>query len=145
MHIMILVTLLSTVIITSCGTTKLSSKELTEIDAGKKAIVQTYNQPLVAGMIFGEQPVAQIIAVDGKKIDVERFKLDEKIAVDVGLHKIEFSCTDRSGYNEKDFTEIIQLELKPYHEYLVRCSFDSAFGSNGSYEGRFGVKENRLK
>jgi hypothetical protein len=123
----------------------LYSKDISEFNAGKEAIVQTYNQPLVAGMIFGEQPVAQIIAVDGKKIDVVLFKLDEKITVDVGLHKIEFRCSNRGGYDERDFTEIIQLDLKPHHEYLVRCSFDSAFGPNGSYVGSFGVIEKRLK
>lgn len=145
MRIRIIVTLISSVLITSCGTTKLSSKDISEFNAGKKAIVQTYNQPIVAGMIFGEQPVVQILAVDGKKIDVGRFKLDEKITVDVGLHNIEFGCSNRGGYDERDFTEIIQLDLKPHHEYLVRCSFDSAFGSNGSYEGSFSVKEKRLK
>lgn len=145
MHIRIIVTLISAVLITSCGTTKLSSNDISEFNAGKKAIVRTYNQPIVAGMIFGEEPVAKIIAVDGKKIDTGRFKLDEKITVDVGLHEIEFSCSDRGGYDERDFTEIIQLDLKPHHEYLVRCSFDSALGVNGSYGSSFSVKEKRLK
>ena len=145
MQVRIVLTLLSALLITSCGTTKLSRSEVNAVDAGKKAIVRTYNQPLLAGMIFGDMPVARIRAVDGKKIDTELFKLDEQIALDVGLHKIEFSCSDRAGYNEKDFTEIIQLDLKAHHEYLVRCSFDSNFGVNGSYEGSFSVKEKRVK
>ena len=145
MHISIIVTLISSVLITSCGTTKLSSKDISEFNAGKEAIVQTYNQPLVAGMIFGEQPVAQIIAVDGKKIDVVLFKLDEKITVDVGLHKIEFRCSNRGGYDERDFTEIIQLDLKPHHEYLVRCSFDSRFAAGGGYQSSFYVEEKSLE
>ena len=145
MHIRILVTLLSTVFITSCGTAKLPSKELSEIDAGKKAIVRTYNQHIVATMIFEKMPVARIRAVDGKKIDIGQFNLDSQIALDVGLHEIEFSCEARGGYDERDFTEIIQLDLKPHHEYLVRCSFDSAFGVNGSYDASFGVEEKRIK
>ena len=145
MHTRIIVTLVSAVLITSCGTTKLSSNDISEFNAGKKAIVRTYNQPIVAGMIFGEMPVAKIIAVDGKKIDNRVFKLDEQITIDVGLHEIEFSCSARGGYDERDFTEIIKLDLKSHHEYLVRCSFDSAFGVNGSYEPSFSVKEKRLK
>ena len=145
MYIRIIVTLISSVLITSCGTTKLSTKEISEINSGKKAILQTYNQPLIGAIIFEEQPVTQIIAVDGKKLPSEIFKTDEKIAIDVGFHKVEFRCTNRSGYDERDYSEVIELNLKPYHEYLVRCSFDSAFGSNGSYEGSFSVKEKRLK
>jgi len=145
MYIRILITLLLSILITSCGTAELSRKDLFEFKSGKKAIIKTYNQPIVAGMILGQEPVTKIISVDGKKIDIKKFKLDEQIAIAVGSHKIEFSCSDRSGYNEKDFTDIIQLVLKPYHEYLVRCSFDSSFGVNGSYEGSFSVKEKSLK
>ena len=145
MHIRIMVILLSAVITTSCSTTKLSSKELSEFDVGKKAIVKTNNQPILAGIIVEDMPVVQIIAVDGRKIDSEIFKLDEQIAIDVGSHQIEFSCTSRGGYDERDFTEIIQLDLTPHHEYLVRCSFDSAYGTNGSYEGSFSIKEKNLK
>jgi len=145
MHIKVIVAIILASLITSCGTTKLSSIDIAEFNAGKKAIVRTYNQPLLAGMILGQEPVTKIISVDGKKIDIRPFKLDEQITVDVGLHRIEFSCSDPSGYNEKDFSEIIQLETKPYHEYLVRCSFDSAFGINGTYDSRFSVEEKHLK
>jgi hypothetical protein len=138
MNIRILVTLLSALLITSCGTTKLSKKDISAFDAGKKAIVRTYNQPIVATMIFEEMPVARIRAVDGKDVDTELFNLDDQIVVDVGLHEIEFSCQARGGYDERDFSEIIKLDLKPHHEYLVRCSFDS-FGSD------FSVKEKRVK
>jgi len=119
--------------------------DVSDVDAGKKAIVRTYNRPLVGAMIFGEEPVVKIMAVDGRKIDAALFKLDEQIAVDVGLHEIEFSCSAREGYDERDFTEIMKLDIKPHNEYLVRCSFDSAFGADGSYEGSFSVKEKRLK
>jgi len=132
-------------LITSCGTTKLTKDDQAGVDAGNKAIVKTYNQPLIGAMIFEEQPVTQILSVNGEKVDGETLKLDEQIALDIGVHKVEFSCSDRGGHNEKDYIEIIQLELKPHHEYLVRCSFDSGFGPNGSYEGSFSVKEKRLK
>lgn len=145
MHISIIVTLISSVLITSCGTTKLSTKELSEFDSGKKALLQTYNQPLIGSMIFGEQPVTQIIAVDGEKLASVIFKTDEKIAIDVGVHKVEFSCVSRSGYDERDYSEIIELELKPYHQYLVRCSFDTDFGPDGTYTGSFSIEEKRVK
>lgn len=145
MQMRIVLALLSALFMISCGTARLSSKELSEFDAGKKAIVKTYNQPLLGAMILGDMPVVQILAVDGRKIDSEIFKLDEQIAVDVGVHEIEFGCVDRSGYNENDFTEVIQMDLKPHHEYLVRCSFDSRFGPDGSYAGDFGIKERRIK
>ncbi len=145
MHTRILLALLSAVLITSCGTTKLSRQELSEVEAGRKAIVRTYNQPLVAGMIVDDMPVTQILAVDGRKIDSAVFRLDEQVAVDVGPHEIEFACVDRSADNEKDFTEVIQMDLKPHHEYLVRCSFDSGFGPDGTYVGDFDVKEQRIK
>jgi hypothetical protein len=145
MHIRIIVILVSAGLITSCGTTKLSGKDFSEVNAGRKAIVRTYNQPLLGAMIVGDMPVVQIIAVDGRKIDSEIFTLDEQIAVQVGSHEIEFSCSDRGGYNEKDFTEIMQMDLKPHYEYVVRCSFDSSFGADGSYAGSFSVKEKRLK
>jgi hypothetical protein len=131
--------------LTSCGSTKLSKSDISDVKMGEKAVINTYNQPLIGRIIFGEQPVTKILSVDGKKVDGEIFKLDEQIAVDVGIHKIEFSCSDRGGYNENDFTEIIQLDLKPHHEYSVRCSFDSAFGADGSYEGSFSVKEKNLE
>ena len=140
-----LVALILTFLIASCGTNKLSSNDMNEFNSGLKAIVRTYNQPLLAGMILGDQPVTKIMAVDGKKIESRIFKLDEQITVEVGLHEIEFNCSNRAGYDERAFTEIIELNLKPHHEYLVRCSFDSAFGPNGSYEGSFSVKEKRIK
>ncbi len=130
--------------ITSCGTTRLSRSDISDIKAGKKAVVKTYNQPLVAGMILGEQPVTKMLAIDGTKHDGAVFKLDEQVAIDTGIHKIEFSCSSRSGYDERDFTEIIELNLKPNHEYLVRCSFDSSYGENGSYQGSFSIKEKPL-
>lgn len=145
MNVRILVVLVFSALITSCGTTKLSTKEISEINSGKKAILRTYNQPLIGAIIFGEQPVAQIIAVDGKKLASEILKLDEKIAIGVGFHKVEFRCTSRSGYDERDYSEVIELDLKPYHEYIVRCSFDTDFGPDGTYTGSFSVKEKRVK
>ena len=133
------------IFIASCGTTKLSTKELSEFDLGKKAILQTYNQPLIGSLIFKEQPVTQIISVDGKKLDSVIFKTDEKIAIDVGLHKIKFSCVSRSGPDERDYSEVMEIELKPHHEYLVRCSFDTDFGPDGTYTGSFSVKEKLVK
>jgi hypothetical protein len=132
--------------ITSCGTTSLSRNETTEVDAGKKAILRTYNQPILAGMIFGDQPVTKIISVEGmNKKDMELLKLDEAIAVDLGLQKIIVSCSDRAKDDERNSTEIIQIDFKPYHEYSVRCSFDSTYGSGGSYVTSFSVEENRLR
>jgi hypothetical protein len=145
MNTRIIVLLIFSIFVASCGTTKLSTKELTEFDSGKKAILQTYNQPLIGSLLFEEQPVTQIISVDGKKVDSIIFKTDEKIAIDVGLHKIKFSCVSRSGPDERDYSEVIELELKLHHEYLVRCSFDTDFGPDGPYTGSFSVKENRVK
>ncbi len=145
MYTRIIVAIISTVLITSCGTTRLSKNDISDFKTGTKAIVKTYNQPLAAGLIFGDEPVTKIIAVDGKKIHGATFKLDEQITVDVGLQQIEFSCSNRGGYDERDFTEVIQLDLKPHHEYLVRCSLDSAFGTDGSNEGSFSIKEKSLK
>lgn len=145
MNIRIFVMLSSFTLMTSCSTTKLSTTEISEIDSGKKVILQTYNQPLIAAIILDEQPVTQIMSVDGKKVSSEIFKTDEKIAIDVGTHKVEFHCTSRSGYDERDYSEVIELDLKPHHEYLVRCSFDTEFGPNGTYIGNFSVNENRIK
>ena len=140
----ILLALIFSAMVTSCGTTQLSKSDVSGVDAGKKAVVKTYNRPLVAGMIFGDEPVTKIIAVDGVKVGGAAFKLDEQVAIDIGIHKIEFSCSNRSGYDERDSTEIIELDLKPNHEYLVRCSFDSSYGDNGSYQTSFSIKEKRL-
>lgn len=145
MNTRIIVLLIFSIFITSCSTTKLSKKELSAFDSGKKAILQTYNQPLIGSLIFEEQPVTQIISVDGKKLDSVIFKTDEKIAIDVGLHKIKFSCVSRSGSDERDYSEVIELELKPHNEYIVRCSFDTDFGPDGTYTGNFSVKEKRVK
>ena len=145
MYIRTIIPLISVVSITSCGTTALSRNEMAEIDAGKKAIVRTNNQPLLAGMILGDEPVTKIIAVDGTKRDAALLKLDEAIAVDVGLHQIEFSCSNRAREDERNAVEMMQLDLKPYHEYLVRCSFDSAYAPGGSYVTSFSVEEKRLK
>jgi len=144
MNIRIISVLAISAFITSCATTKSSTKELSEFKSGKKAILQTYNQPLIGAIIFDEQPVTQIIAVDGKKFASVTLKTDEKIAIDVGFHKVEFRCASRSGYDERDYSEIIELDLKPYHEYLVRCSFDTDFGPDGTYTGSFSVKEKRV-
>lgn len=141
----IIVLLVFSIFISSCGTTKLSKKELSEFNSGTKAILRTFNQPLIGSLIFEEQPVTQIISVDGKKLDSEIFTTDEKIAIDTGLHKIEFSCVSRSAPDERDYSEVMELELKPYHEYLVRCSFDTDFGADGTYTGSFSVKEKRVK
>ena len=145
MNIRLIALLTFSVLVSSCGTTKLTTKELSEFNAGKKAILQTYNQPLIGAIIFDEQPVTQIIAVDGRKLDSEIFNTDEKFAIDTGIHKVEFSCVSRSGHDERDYSEIIELNLRPYHEYLVRCSFDSDFGPDGTYTGSFSVKEKQVK
>lgn len=134
-----------TLLMTSCGTTRLSPENIAAFNMGTHAIVHTYNQPLMAAIIFEEQPVTQIIALDGKKIDDTYFRLDEKIAVRVGLHHITFGCTARGGYDDRDFTQKLTLDFKPYHEYSVRCSFDSTFGTDGSYTGSFSIKETRIK
>jgi hypothetical protein len=126
-HIRILVTLLLAVLITSCGTTKLSKKDISDFDAGKKAIVKADNMPLMAEIILWKKPVVKIRAVDGKDVDTELFNLNDQIVVDIGLHKIEFSCSDRAAEYEKDFTETIELDLKPHHIYLVDCWFESGF------------------
>ncbi len=86
-------------------------------------------------MVFDEVPVARMTVVDGKELAVEMFKLDGQIALDVGLHEVEFSCQSRGGYDERDFSETLRLDLQTHHEYLVRCSFDSGFS----------VKEKRIK
>ena len=141
-----IISLISFASITSCGTTALSRNENTEVDSGKKALLRTYNQPILAGMIFGDQPVAKIISAEGmNKSDMELLKLDEAIAVDVGVNKIIVGCSNRDKDDERNFTDIIQIDFKPYHEYSVSCSFDSVYGSGGSYVARFSVEENRLK
>lgn len=145
MNINILITFTLSLLITACGAPKLSTKESSEFDSGKKAILQTYNQPLLASIILGEQPITQIIAIDGNKLDSVIFQTDEKVAIDIGNHKVEFSCVSRSGYDERDYSEVIELDFKPYHEYLVRCSFDSDFGADGTYTGSFTIKEKRIK
>lgn len=127
MNIRMPVILLSAVLITSCGTTKLSSKDISEFDNGRKAIVRADNNPLVVDILLVKKPVVRIREVDGKEVNCEMFSLNDQIVVDVGLHEIEFSCSDRAGYNEKDFTETIELDLKPHHVYLVDCWFESGF------------------
>ncbi len=144
MHMKSTAVIFLALLMNACGVTQLSPDKISQFHTGKQAIVQTYNQPILATMIFEEQPITQIIAVDGKKTEDESFSLDERITVDVGLHKITFACKARGGYDERDFTKTLLLELRAYHEYSVRCSFDSAFGSDGSYTGDFSVKERRV-
>ncbi len=131
--------------INSCGTTKLSTKELSDVSSGEKAILETFNQPLIASMIFGEEPVTQIIAVDGKKLESVTLKANEKIAIKTGIHKVEFNCVSRSGYDERDYSEIIEIDFKPHFQYLIRCSFDTDFGPNGTYVGSFSIDKKRIK
>jgi len=128
----------------SCGTTELSREELSDVGAGRKAIVRTSNQTLVGSIVFSEEETVQILTVDGKKMDSAVLKLDEQIALDIGIHVLEVGCVDRSGYNEKDFTEVIELNVRPHHEYLISCSFDSRFGPDGTYVGSFDVEEKRV-
>jgi len=137
--------ILSLLLITSCGTTKLSKKEMKAVKSGKKAIVKTYNQPLMASMVFDEMPVVRIRSVDGRDIEIEMLKLDDQIALDVGPHEIEFSCQARNSDNERDYAETIKVDLKAGHEYLVRCSFDTDLGPDGTYTGSFSVKEQKIK
>lgn len=136
---------LSAAFIAACGSTQLSTKESSEFNSGKKAMLQTYNQPLLGALIFDEQPITQIIAVDSTKLDSVIFKTDERVAVAVGLRKIELSCVSRSGPDERDYSEVVELEIKPFHEYQLRCSFDTEFGPDGSYKGSFSIKETRIK
>jgi len=141
-----LIALASFVSITSCGTTALSRNEVTGVDTGQKALLRTYNQPVLSGMILGDQPVTKIISAEGmNKNDIELLKFNKAIAVDVGLNKVIVGCSSRAKDDEQNFTEIIQINFKPYHEYSVRCSFDSGKGSGGSYVARVSVEENRLK
>jgi hypothetical protein len=128
-------------LVASCGTTELSREDLSDVGAGRKAIVRTSNQTLFGSIVFSEEEMVQILTVDGKEIDSAVLKLDEQLALDIGKHVLEVGCVDRSGYNEKDFTEIIDLDVKPRHEYLISCSFDSRFGPDGTYVGSFHVED----
>ena len=132
-------------LVASCGTTELSREDLSDVGAGRKAIVRTSNQSLLGSIVFSEEETAQILTVDGKEIDSAVLKLDEQLALEIGKHVLEVGCVDRSGYNEKDFTEIIELDVKPRHEYLISCSFDSRFGPDGTYVGSFDVEERPVK
>lgn len=132
-------------LVASCGTTELSREELSDVGAGRKAVVRTSNQSLLGSIVFSEEETAQILTVDGKEIDSAVLKLDEQLALEIGKHVLEVGCVDRSGYNEKDFTEIIELDVKPRHEYLISCSFDSRFGPDGTYVGSFDVEERPVK
>lgn len=145
MNTRILAVLLIFSLLTSCGTTSLSTKELSEINTGNRAILKTYNQPLIGAILFEAQPVTQIVAVDGKKISSEIFRTDESLAIDTGIHQVEFHCTNRSGVDERDYSEVVEIDFKPYHEYRVRCSFDTDFGPDGTYTGSFSIKETRIK
>lgn len=133
------------VLMTACGTTQVPSSDAAAVAAGTKALLRTFNQPLLASMMLGDEPVTQIIAVDGRKLDSQILKLDEAIALDVGPHEVAFSCVRRGGPDERDYSETMRLNLKPHHEYLVRCSFDTDFGPDGTYKGSFSVKEQRAE
>ncbi|MBD3677270.1 MAG: hypothetical protein HUJ27_02595 [Rhodobacteraceae bacterium] len=129
----------------SCGTTELPGGDGAAVRSGEKALVRTSNVPLLVSMTLDVPETVQILSIDGRKIDSAILKLDEQIAVDVGRRAVEVACVDRSGYNEDDFTEVLVLDLKPQHEYLINCSFDSRFGPNGTYVGDFHVEERRLR
>ncbi|MDH5557309.1 MAG: DUF2057 domain-containing protein, partial [Alphaproteobacteria bacterium] len=77
--------------------------------------MRTSNLGLLGSIVLSEEETVQILTVDGKKIDSAVLKLDEQIALDIGKHVLEVGCVDRSGYNEKDFTEIIELNVRPHH------------------------------
>ena len=132
-------------LVASCGATKLSGEDISDVGAGRKAIVRTSNQSLLGSIVFSEEETAQILTVDGAEIDSAVLKLDEQLALEIGKHVLEVGCVDRSGHNEKDFTEIIELDVKPPHEYLISCSFDSRFGPDGTYVGSFHVEERPVK
>lgn len=125
--IRILVALVSAVLISSCGTTGLSKKDVSDFDAGRKAIVRADNMPLWAEILLWKKPIVKIRAVDGRDVDTKLFNLNDQIVVDVGLHEIEFSCSDRAAHDERDFSETIELDLRPHHVYLVDCWFESGF------------------
>ena len=96
-------------------------------------------------MIFGDQPVTRILAADGIK-DVALLKLDDKYVIDVGSQAITVSCSHRARPDKRNISsKIIKLDVKPFHEYLIRCSFDSAYGPGGTYATTFSVEEKRLK
>ena len=129
----------------SCGTTELSGEDRSEFRAGRKAVVRTSNLGLLGSIVLSAEETVHILTVDGKKIDSAVLNLDEQIALDIGKHVLEVGCVDRSGYNEKDFTEVIELNVRPHHEYLISCSFDSRFGPDGTYAGSFDVEEKRVE
>lgn len=131
-------------LVAACGTTDLPSPEVSAVQTGQKGIVRTYNMPLLASIAFDAPETAQILSIDDRKVNSPLLTLDEKIAVDVGRHVVEVACVDRSGYNPKDFTEIVILDVKPHHEYRISCSFDHRFGPNGTYLGAVHVKEKPL-
>lgn len=129
----------------SCGTTELSGGDRADVAAGRKAVVRTSNQSLLGSIIFSEEETAQILTVDGREIDSAVLKLDEQLALEIGSHVLEVACVDRSGHNEKDFREVIDLDVKPRHEYRISCAFDSRFGPDGTYVGAFYVEETPVK
>ena len=141
------VAVLFALLLAACGTTELSSTERSDFRAGRKAIVKTWNQTLFGSVLFGEREVVRILTVDGREFDSALLKLDEQLALEIGTHVLEVSCVDRRGpgHHEKDFSDVIELDVKPHHEYLIRCSFDSRFGPNGTYVGAFDVEEKRVK
>lgn len=136
---------LSALLVASCGTTELSGEDLSDVGAGRKAVVRTSNQTLFGSIVFSEPEAVQILTADGREIDSAVLKLDEQLALEIGKHVLEVACVDRRGHDEKDFTEFIDLDVKPHHEYLVSCSFDSRFGPDGTYVGSFHVEDVPVK
>ncbi len=141
MYIQSIAFLILTTTFSACSTTQLSSQELSDLQIGKKSLLRTYNQPLPTTFMFDSQPVMQIISVDSKRVDSQIFRTDDQIVLGPGVHQIELNCVSRDGYHEKDYSEIIELEVKPRMEYHFRCSFDSRFGDSATYDGTFSIKE----
>lgn len=122
MHILsimknILLTTLFIIALSSCGTLTISEVDRKLVSEGKKSLLVTKNReplfylsliPSMIDPIIGEPISVDIITVDGKEVggkEVDKFKANEKVAVEPGLREVVVKCREKVDSWNRDIDD----------------------------------------
>lgn len=137
----ILLTILFIIALSSCGTLKISEIDRKLVSEGKKSLLITQNReplfyltliPSIIDPIIGEPISVDIITVDGKDVDgnevANKFKANEEVAVEPGLHVIVAKCREKVDSWNRD------IDDKSDATYQTRTQFiDYTFEGGKKY------------
>ena len=116
----ILLTILCVVMLSSCGTMRISQEDKKLVSEGKKSLLVTRNRdpldyffviPILIDALGGEPIEVDIESIDGEKVRVW-LAANERVAVEPGTHEIVATCTQKIDDIDRDIDDTEKLPYR---------------------------------